>query len=98
MKTWRTKHEWMNLCNCAHDVRFTAEKLTVQDYNEVREICRDCVVRPECMQWAIREQACSVVVAGVMLPDPAAKRTLRRTYRAFAQAIPRELEARGEEI
>lgn len=96
MKSWLKQDEWMGLANCFGDDRFTAESLSREDVSEVLHICQSCITRPECMAWAIREEAASVVVAGIRLPDPEMKRTLRRIYRHFKAAIPGELKARGD--
>lgn len=48
------------------------------------------------MEWAVAEQASSVVVAGIRLPDPSQKRRLRMVYHYFKAAIPGEKASRGD--
>lgn len=96
MKIWLRKAEWVDLAACLEDNRFIAERLCPADAQEVAQICSGCPVRAECMEWAVENQACSVVVAGIRLPDPSQKRTLRRVYKHFGRAIPAEKAERGD--
>ena len=96
MKTWNTRNEWISLALCHDDPRFTAEQLAPTDVQEVEEICRRCPVRVECMKTCLEERWSSVVVAGIVLPDPSNTGALRRVYRRFRAALPMELESRGE--
>lgn len=96
MKTWRRKYEWVQYALCAGSELHTGEDLTPEELVEAQRICAGCLVRPECMEWAVQEKACSVVVAGVLLPDPVFKRELRVAYNDLKKSIPGEKQVRGD--
>lgn len=109
MKTWRKKYEWTSYAACADNPLHTAEMVTgedleaqdepgvtLTDISEAQKVCQECRVRPECIEWAIREKACAVVVAGKYLPDPFFKKELRAAYNELQKSLPSELEKRGE--
>lgn len=96
MKTWHTRWEWMGLANCWGSAAHTAENPTDDQLAHAAALCGECVVRPECLQEALRTKANSVVVAGVYLPDPIHKEELKLMYQQLKDSLPRELEARGE--
>ena len=98
MKTWKRKYEWMQLAVCAGSDLHTAETLNAEQLEEATKMCDSCKVRPECMEWALKENACSVFVAGVSLPDPAFKRELRSAYAFLKRSLPKEREARGRDV
>lgn len=112
MKTWRRKYEWTAYAACVDSTLHTAEyfapeldnsgldtpafELSDRDLESAAEVCRVCRVRPECIEWAVREKACSVVVAGTYLPDPIFKRELRVAYHKLQKSLPAEREKRGD--
>lgn len=109
MKTWRKKYEWTSYAACADNPLHTAEMpagedsdaqdqpgMVIDDISEAQKVCDKCKVRPECIEWAIRENACAVVVAGRYLPDPFFKKNLRAAYNELQKALPGELKKRGE--
>ena len=98
MKTWLWKDEWVDLARCAESAVHTVENPTELDHADARAICDECLVRPECIEWAIREKACSVFVAGVYLPDPQYKRELKLVYSQLSRSLPAERDLRGDEI
>lgn len=97
MKTWLRKYEWVQYALCVDSSIHTAEALTDAEVDAAAAICSACRVRPECMEWAVREKACSVVVAGVYLPDPMYRKELRAAYAELRRNLPAEFEARGSE-
>jgi len=98
MKTWLRKDEWMDLAMCAESAVHTMENPTELDNSDATSICDECLVRPECIEWAIRERACSVFVAGVYLPDPQYKRELKLLYNYLSNSLPAERELRGDNV
>ena len=98
MKTWLRKDEWVDLAVCGESTVHTMENPTELDHLDAKLICDECLVRPECIEWAIREKACSVFVAGVYLPDPQYKRELKLLYNHLLKSLPAERELRGDEI
>lgn len=96
MKTWRQKYEWIQYALCEGSDLHTGENLTDEQINEAASICFACLVRPECMEWAVEEKVSSVIVAGQLLPDPMFKRELRAMYANFRKQIPDEKQARGD--
>ena len=50
MTTWRTQDEWKLYSGCAD----LGEQWTTEGHLDVvRPICKACVVRPECIKWAL---------------------------------------------
>lgn len=98
MKRWRKADEWVAYALCGGNDLFTAEELTDSEMVAVQKICGDCLVRPECIEWALREAACSVVVAGIPLPDPGMKKDLKKIYHRLEDSLPQERAVRGEGI
>jgi hypothetical protein len=96
MKTWYRKDEWVELAMCGESAIHTMETPDESDRKAAALICQKCLVRPECIEWAVREKACSVFVAGIYLPDPANKRELRLIYAALEKSLPAEREMIGE--
>jgi hypothetical protein len=96
MKTWHRKDEWVELARCGDSAIHTMENPDEMDRLEAEAICGECIVRPECIQWAIKERACSVFVAGIYLPDPANKRELKLLYSQLEKSLPAERELIGE--
>jgi hypothetical protein len=96
MKKWQRKDEWVELARCGDSAIHTMENPTDIDRLEAEAICGECLVRPECIEWAVREKACSVFVAGIYLPDPADKRELRLLYNQLEKSIPSERALIGE--
>jgi hypothetical protein len=96
MKKWRRKDEWVEIARCADSDMHTMENPSEMDKLEAEVFCGECVVRPECIEWAIRERACSVFVAGIYLPDPANKRELKLLYSQLEKSLPAERELIGE--
>jgi len=96
MKKWHRQFEWIELAICGGSTLHTMENPTDADRLEAEIFCGECVVRPECIQWAIREKACSVFVAGVYLPDPANKRELKLIYSELEKSLPAERALIGE--
>jgi len=96
MKKWQRKDEWVELARCGDSAIHTMENPSDSDRLEAEAICGECLVRPECIQWAIRERACSVFVAGIYLPDPGNKRELRLIYSQLEKSIPAERALIGE--
>jgi hypothetical protein len=90
MKKWQRINEWMDLARCGDSDIHTMENPSETDCLEAKAICGECLVRPECIEWAIREKACSVFVAGIYLPDPSSKRELKLLYIQLEQSIPAE--------
>ena len=101
MKKWRKKYEWMLYASCVSDPRHTGEldiglgdtpraPLTVQDLRGAARVCAGCGVRRECMRWALDENCCAVVVAGVYLPDPALKGMLRKSRSTLRKLLAEE--------
>lgn len=92
MKKWRKKYEWMQYAACVSDPRHTGEIepfgespidvpgliLSSGDLDGAARVCEGCNVRTECIKWALEENSCSVVVAGVYLPDPGFRLRLRK--------------------
>lgn len=72
-KMWTRKGEWVSYASCGggRDI-FTTETLTDDEIEEVQRTCGICRVRPECIQTALDEKWCSVIVAGIPLPGPPA--------------------------
>lgn len=66
------------------------------DIHAAREICDGCTVRPECIEWALRENACGVMVAGVQLPDPVYKKELAEAYCQLKDTLSDERERRAD--
>jgi hypothetical protein len=96
MKKWQRKDEWVELARCGDSAIHTMENPTDIDQLEAEIICGECLVRPECIEWAVREKACSVFVAGIYLPDPANKRELRLLYNQLEKSITAERALIGE--
>ena len=96
MKKWRRKDEWVEIAMFADSDIHTMENPSDIDKLEAEVFCDECVVRPECIEWAIREKACSVFVAGIYLPDPANKRELKLLYSQLEKSLPAERELIGE--
>ena len=96
MKTWHRKDEWVELASCGDSAIHTMENPDEMDRIEAETICGECIVRPECIQWAIMERACSVFVAGIYLPDPANKRELKLLYSQLEKSLPAERALIGE--
>lgn len=94
MKTWRRRYEWVQFANCGGSELHTGENLNIGQVNAASKLCSDCRVRPECIEWAIREKVSTVVVAGVYLPDPIFKRELREAYIRLNESIPLEIKNR----
>lgn len=97
-KMWLKKGEWHSYAACGGSDIFTQETLTADELEEVRRTCGVCRVRPECIKTCLDEAWCSVVVAGVPLPDPADDKSLCRIYQHLRETLPAEFEARGEDI
>jgi hypothetical protein len=98
MKIWLRKDEWVELALCEGSGVHTMENPTELDKSDAKLICDECLVRPECIEWAVREKACSVFVAGVYLPDPMNKRDLKLVYSQLSKSLPAERELRGDDI
>lgn len=111
MKLWSKKFEWQDYSSCVGDVKFVTEPrssetppwspgptLNDQEVQEVREICGNCRVRPECIRWALDDEVSSVWIAGEYLPDPAFRRGLRSVYDRLRGSLPDELARRGDDI
>lgn len=98
MKRWMRRDEWMDLAMCGDSEVHTTENPTELDIHEASHICDGCLVRPECIEWAIRERACSVFVAGTYLPDPGMKRELKFTYSMLQESLAEERKSRGSDI
>ena len=96
MKRWHRKYEWVDHAKCGDSTIHTMENPNESDRIEAKVICTGCVVRPECIEWALREKASSVFVAGIYLPDPSMKRELRLLYHQLQESIPSELAMVGE--
>jgi hypothetical protein len=110
MKTWLKKYEWMIYAACVDNPIHTAEMGTpiggdgdwsdipgfLADISEAQEVCDSCIVRPECIEWALSDNASGVVVAGVYLPDPANKKELRNAHAELRKSLPLERERRGD--
>jgi len=96
MRKWHRKYEWVDLARCADSAVHTMENPSDSDCLEAETICSECLVRPECIEWAIKEKACSVFVAGIYLPDPSSKRELKLLYTQLEQSIPQERTLVGE--
>lgn len=105
MKTWLRKYEWTIYAACADSDLHTAEylapdpprvELDEESLKTAVDICRECKVRPECIEWAIKEKACAVMVAGVYLPDPVFKKELRLAYQHLQKLLPVERKNRGD--
>jgi hypothetical protein len=98
MKRWMRRDEWAGLSACGGSDVHTAERPSESDSALAISICARCVVRPECIEWAVREKACSVFVAGVYLPDPKHKSELKALYSRLESSIPSEQKLRGDEV
>ena len=113
MKTWHKKYEWTAYAACSDNPLHTAEygceltddamdvagfEMTEVGLRNAYRVCLGCEVRPECIEWALREKACAVVVAGVYLPDPGNKKELRAAYSELLKSLPGERERRGDRI
>lgn len=98
MKMWTRRDEWIDLALCVDSDVHTAEDPDDQDIAAAAAICGQCLVRPECIEWAIRESACAVFVAGTYVPDPQFKKDLRAVYAALKQSLPQERKERGDAI
>jgi hypothetical protein len=96
MKTWLRRDEWMYLAACWESEVHTAEDPSPSDCDEAEAICGGCRVRPECIQWAIRDRASSVFVAGIYLPDPQFKRELRLAYKYLQGSLDQEFANRKD--
>jgi hypothetical protein len=96
MKRWHKKYEWVDHAQCGDSSIHTMENPNESERIEAEAICTRCMVRPECIEWALREKASSVFVAGVYLPDPSMKRELRLLYNQLQESIPSELAMVGE--
>jgi hypothetical protein len=96
MKRWHKKYEWVDHAQCGDSPIHTMENPNESERIEAEAICTRCIVRPECIEWALREKASSVFVAGVYLPDPSMKRELRLLYNQLQESIPSELAIVGE--
>jgi hypothetical protein len=90
--------EWTELAACGGVDAHTAENPDAEQLAEAKRVCGGCLVRPECIQWALREKACSVFVAGIYLPDPKYKRELKVLYSHLESSLTRELDLRGTDI
>jgi hypothetical protein len=95
MKTWLRRDEWVELALCTDSAVHTAENPSEVETLIAEQICSECLVRPECIEWAIRERASAVFVAGVYLPDPGEKRELKLTYNRLQKSLANERELRG---
>jgi coenzyme F420-reducing hydrogenase delta subunit len=98
MRTWQRKYEWVQLAACEGSDLHTKDDPSESEVRAAAAVCAGCKVRPECIEWALRERACGVVVAGEYLPDPMYKRELRAVYAKLRRAFPDEFEARGGEV
>lgn len=113
MKTWRKKYEWTIYSACANSELHTAEYnvgdisdpcdqpgnlLNESEFERAVALCGSCRVRPECIEWALSEKACGVIVAGLHLPDPFCKKELKEAYAKLRELLPSEKVNRGEEI
>lgn len=98
MKRWLRRDEWMELSYCGDSPVHTVDNPTPEQTAAAQSICGPCVVRPECIEWAIREQVSAVFVAGVYLPDPQYKKDLRVMYRRLEESLPQERQVRGDDI
>jgi hypothetical protein len=111
VKLWYRKDEWQGYANCLGDSRFISDPRSTEDtpwapaqtldrseVQEIRRICGECRVRPECIKWALDYDMSSVWVAGEYLPDPAFKRGLRSVHDRLRGSIPGELAARGDDV
>lgn len=104
MKKWRKKYEWMSYASCISDPRHTAEieslgesdqdipgfLISERDLAGAARVCGGCGVRKECIKWALDEGCCSVVVAGVYLPDPIFRLRLRRARAVLRKSLAEE--------
>jgi hypothetical protein len=88
----------MELARCGDSGLHTGEDLTDAELAAAAAICEECEVRPECIEWALAEKPCAVIVAGRYLPDPVFKPELRRAFSFLKQSLPAEKLARGEEV
>lgn len=88
----------MELAMCGGSAVHTTEEPDENAYLEAARACDICQVRPECIEWAIREGACSVFVAGTYLPDPQFKRELKFTYSMLQESLAAERKSRGSDI
>lgn len=98
MKRWMRRDEWMDLAMCGGSEVHTMEDPDEDDHRQAAKACDACLVRPECIEWAIREKACAVFVAGTYLPDPGMKRELKSVYSMLEQSLPAERKSRGADI
>lgn len=95
MKRWKTRFEWMVYARCVENPDHTSE--CAPDSPEAAaaaEVCAECQVRPECISWALENQFCSVVVAGVHIPDPANKKEVRSAHTKLREIL--SVESRTE--
>lgn len=98
MKTWTRRYEWVNFINCADSPLHTTDNLTPEEVAQAAEVCSTCQTRPECIEWALRDKACAVMVAGTYLPDPMFKRELRAAHNHLRNSLASEYEARGGDV
>lgn len=88
----------MDLASCVDSDLHTMDDPAPTDIAAAEAICGQCLVRPECIEWAVRESACSVFVAGQYLPDPKFKKELRAMYAQLVNSLPEEKRLRGNDI
>lgn len=98
MKRWVRKDEWMELAACGGSEVHTADDPDEQQLAEAILVCAGCRVRPECIEWAVSDRACGVVVAGTYLPDPKLRRELKLLYIQLGSSLAGERELRGTDI
>jgi len=95
-KTWLKRDAWVQLALCWGSDAHTAEDPDDEQLAYAAAVCGDCPVRYECAKYAVETKMCSVVIAGVYLPDPIHKEELRMKWKQLQDSLPDELEARGE--
>jgi hypothetical protein len=98
MKMWTRRDEWVELALCVDSDIHTMENPAAEHMQLAAQLCGQCRVRPECIEWAVRESACAVVVAGTYLPDPQNKKELKSIYHQLRESLPNERKARGDDI
>jgi hypothetical protein len=96
MKRWLRSDEWSGLAACGGSDLHTVENPSESQVEEAAAVCARCIVRPECIQWAVRDNACAVFVAGVYLPDPHHKKELKKVYNLLKSSLPMEFQLRGD--
>jgi hypothetical protein len=101
-RLWAKADEWVSHAPCGDDIRFIIEpdKLKRADRAHVDKTCRECPVRPECIEAScITRQENSIRVAGVWLPDTytaASRRELATKRDELVASLPHERAVRPD--